>query len=213
MLRIACIAASAALLIAPDVSHVLQVSPPTSTQTQIPSGESIPVLPNFGTAPQQQPEQDQPPSTVPAGPLTEESRLEILRYVSGEFARMVTSLPAGKKGFHLKAGEPLDSSEVQRAILSSGAAVNSGDKVQITKVDFRDNEILVEINGGPNGNRGSWRDHLHLDLGGGDPLPGSTQSAPGGVPPTPKAPGAALYLDFGRPLPNMTPDQVKKYLA
>src|SRR5580704_7253125 len=36
--------------------------------------------------------------------LQEDSRLDILRNVSGEYARLVTTFPGGKKGFHIKAG-------------------------------------------------------------------------------------------------------------
>jgi hypothetical protein len=79
--------------------------------------------------------------------------------------------------------------------------------VQITRLQFKERQIAVQINGG--GNKGnSWRDHVQLDVGGvgevvGDPNVTSVTAAP----------GATLYLDFNRPLPDMTPDELKKYLS
>ena len=205
MLRLACIAASAALLVAPDVSHILAVSQAANDPSQISAGENIPVLPDFPQA-----QDDQQPSLSPpdAGPLTGEARLEIVRYVSGEFARMVMPLPTGKNGFHIKAGEPVDTGSLEKIIRNSGAAVSAGDNVQITKIEFRDHTIAIDINGGPRGGHTSWRNRIQLSVGG-----VSTGPAPetGGV--APPATGATLFLDFSRPLPNMTAAQLKNYLG
>jgi len=43
--------------------------------------------------------------------------------------------------------------------------VNTGDNVQITKLEFRDHQIIVDVNGGGRGKR-RWRDHLQIGLGG-----------------------------------------------
>ncbi|MGD0842182.1 MAG: hypothetical protein ABSA32_13590 [Candidatus Acidiferrales bacterium] len=139
--------------------------------------------------------------------LQEESRLALIRFVDGEFVKVVAPLPAGKTGFHLKAGEPLDARALQMVLAGHDAAANPGDKVQITRLQFKERQIAVQINGG--GNKGnSWRDHVQLDVGGvgevvGDPNVTSVTAAP----------GATLYLDFNRPLPDMTPDELKKYLS
>ena len=44
-------------------------------------------------------------------PLQPQSRLEIVRYVSGEFAKVMKPIPAGKKGFKVEVGKKLDESE------------------------------------------------------------------------------------------------------
>ena len=182
MFRLTCIAVSAALLIAADVSQMSQLRQGTSdSRQQIPASESIPVLPSFAspadqprTGPQEtqpQPGAQQPDSRDRGDKLTEESRIEIIREVSGEFASMIAPLPSDKKGFHIMAGEPLDRSALQDAVRSTGAGVNAGDKVQITKIDFGEREIKFEINGGPNGHT-SWRDRVKLTMGGpDDPVP------------------------------------------
>jgi hypothetical protein len=196
------------LLTYPDVSHVLQTRPPDSGQQQIPASETIPVLPNFdGPAANQQ---VKPAPSASAGPLSEESRLEIIRYVSGEFAHMVTSLPAGKKGLHIKAGEQLDSAELQKEIHLYGAVLNAGDNVQITKITFGGQGMKVDINGGPKGST-SWRNRIKLTTDDGSPVGATT--TPVNAPETLPTFGATIYLDFGRALPNMSPDDLKSYLS
>src|SRR3990170_2051258 len=80
--------------------------------------------------------------------LSPETRLELIRYVSGEFARVKSPLPTGKKGFKVRVGQPLDRKALLKALEDNGAAVNPGDNVQITKLEFGGSEIVVEINGG-----------------------------------------------------------------
>ncbi|MGB6200008.1 MAG: hypothetical protein WA871_03800 [Candidatus Acidiferrales bacterium] len=150
------------------------------------------------------PEDQTPPKS---DTLQEESRLALVRYVDGEFAKAVAPLPTGKSGFHLKAGAPLDTHTLQMVLQGHEAAANPGDKVQITKLQFREKQIAVYINGG--GNRGnSWKDHVQLDVGGGGQVMGDPN-----VPSLQATPGATIYLDFDKPLPDMTPDDLKKYLS
>jgi hypothetical protein len=226
MLRILCIAVAASgLLLSPDVhqARYLQPQPPP----EIPPGQTIPVLPEFAVAgqaspaaPSQEsaPAQDsdthkkiQPPKEQS---LQEESRLDIARNVSGEYARLVTSFPGGKKGFHIKAGEPIDQDSLRKAIQGAGAVLNTGDTVQITKIEFHGQELLVELNGGGKGHT-SWRDHVQMGVGGVGPVMTSstTTTSSESVPVAPPKAGATFYLDFGRTLPNMSSDDLKRYLS
>ncbi len=142
----------------------------------------------------------------------------ILRSVDGEFARLVTSLPGGKKGFHFRAGEPIDQNALHKAIQSSGAALNTGDNVQITRLEFQGREIQIDLNGGGR-KQGSWKDHVQMQIG----LPSETVGTSSQTTRTDlllglrrflrKKTGATLFLDFDRTLPDMTPDQVKQYLS
>jgi hypothetical protein len=140
----------------------------------------------------------------------------ILRNVDGEFARVLTSLPGGRKGFHFRAGEPIDQNALRKAIQSSGAALNTGDNVQITKLDFQGKSILVDLNGGGR-KQGSWKNHVQMQIGlPTEPVQTRTQttSTDGAGPViSEKKTGATLFLDFDRTLPDMTPDQVKQYLS
>jgi hypothetical protein len=133
--------------------------------------------------------------------------------VSGEFARAKSSLPAGKKGFKVRVGQPLDRKALLGALEDNGAAVNPGDNVQITKLEFGGSEITVEINGGGNQGR-SWRDRIQISGGGGGrPVSSSSTVSPYGDVAATVHPGITLQLDFDRPLPEMTPDELKLYLG
>ena len=57
-------------------------------------------------------------------------------------------MPSGKDGFLFNVGKPIDENLLTRAVAMHGAAVNTGDQVQITKLDFRGRSIAVDVNGG-----------------------------------------------------------------
>jgi len=84
-------------------------------------------------------------------------------------------LPAGKDGFHVTVGKPLQTEALDRAVATHGPAVNTGDSVQITKLEFRDRQIVVDVNGGGRGKK-HWRDHIQVGFGGGG-YPGGMQTA------------------------------------
>jgi hypothetical protein len=147
-----------------------------------------------------------------ATPLTQESKLQLLRYVDGEYARVLAPLPGGRGGYHLQAGAPLDQDSLRKALVTGGAALNVGDSVQITKVEFHEREIEFEINNSAKG-KTSWRDRIHLEGGLGLPVHTSSRTAPEDVPVVPQKTSATIFLDFGRSVPDMTGDQLKAYLG
>ncbi len=202
MLRLVCIAVTSLLLMDADIPQVFRLRPQTSAQVDFPAGQSLPVLPDLTPAADQQ----QPGKK--ADRLQPESRLEIVRYVSGEFARALKPLPAGKKGFRIKAGEAVDEKALRQAVANSGPAASTGDTVQVTRLEFRDHEIVLDINGGGR-QKTRWRDRIQVQVGG---IPSVTTSTPDAAPGY-QGVGATLYLEFGRPLPDMTPDELKHYLA
>src|SRR5713101_9548141 len=188
------------------------------------SGEEIPLFP--ATSPASQENQAQSPSSekaqgaslnAPQGAgksstLREESKLTLIRYVSGEFAKAVKPLPAGKEGFLLVIGKPLNNEILDRAVATHGAAVNTGDNVQITKLEFRDHQIIVDLNGGGRGKR-RWRDHLQIGLGGGYPPVQTTSTQDAGPPGLRPGAGSTIFLEFNKQLPDMTPEDLKQLLS
>ncbi len=213
MSRLESMSIAAALLLSADVSRVMTLRPPVKQRVEIPAGESLPVLPPMNAPDDQaQPPQDKPSGSNSAQPKQEqplqpESRLALVRFVDGEFARVVEPIPSGKDGFHIKAGEPVNEKQLRQALGTHGSAVNPGDRAQITRLVFKDREIEVEVNGGGRG-RTRLRDRIHMQIGG---MPTMQQSDP--VPAVNPNLGATLILDFGRPVPDMTPEQLKKYLS
>ena len=133
-------------------------------------------------------------------PLQPQSRLEIVRYVSGEFAKVLKPIPAGKKGFKVEVGKKLDENELRNALHSHGPAANPGDTVQVTAIEFRNKEIVVEINGG---GRSSFniRDHLQVGVG-------QTMQTPLETSGSHKNNGGTLVLDFGKSVPDMSADDL-----
>ncbi|HYB59948.1 MAG TPA: hypothetical protein VEH50_00580 [Methylomirabilota bacterium] len=198
-------AISIAILFVGDVKQALPLRPMSPTHAvEIPASANLSPLPAM---PEPADQEQTPPKK--ADTLQPYSELALVRYVDGEFAKVVTPLPAGRKGFHLKVGEPLDQGALRTAIGSNGSAANPGDKVQITKLTFRAKEIVVDINGG--GRKGSsWKNHVQLEVGGAIPTVGTGQDTVASVQ---NSPGATLYLDFDRPLPDMTPDELKADLS
>ena len=159
MLRLVCIAVFALLLADADIPQVFRLRPQPGSQADFPPGQSLPVLPDLSA-----PADGQKP-TKQAERLRPESRLELVRFVSGEFARAIKPLPAGKKGFRIKIGEAVDEKALRQAVANNGWAASTGDTVQITRLEFRDREIVVDINGG--GRRKTrWRDRIHIQVGG-----------------------------------------------
>ncbi len=212
MLRFGSVVATVALLLSADVSGVLRLRPPAEERVEFPSSENLPVLPDMSPASDQdQAAQQNTPGAKPGkskdGPLQPESRLALVRFVSGEFARVVQPIPAGKKGFHMKAGAPLDEKGLRQALGSSGSAINPGDKAQITSLEFKDRQIVVDINGGGRG-KTRLRDRIHLEVGGMPTMRTSTPDTPVNT-----NAGATVFLEFGKPLPDMTPDELKHYLS
>jgi hypothetical protein len=137
--------------------------------------------------------------------LTDQSKLLLVRLVSGEYAKDVLALPRGNDGFIYHLDKPLDTAKLHDIVRTHGAAVNPGDRVQITQLDFDSKKIVVEINGGGR-HHFHLRDHLQVGMGGGVAPVGSA-TRPG------EGTGTTLVLDYGRLLPDMSADDLKTQLA
>ncbi len=205
MFRTATLALATLLFACADVPQVYHLRPQPVDFARIGAVPDLLVLPDFFFAVD---------GNAPAKPskLKPQSELQIVRYVSGEFAKVVKPLPASKKGFHLQAGKPVDESELRQALMRGGAAANPGDTVQITRLEFRDKQIVVDLNGGGR-KRYRLRDHVQIGIGGA-PMPTTTttttSTATSGHS---RPPGSTLILDFNGPVPDMSPDDLKKDLS
>lgn len=236
MMRFAPIAAAFLFLFAADNPQGLPWRPSSAPSPDVLAGMKIPVLPSFGSPQQSQPatelksannsssdpsnaqsagksqsEVKNASDTAPkSGPPHQPAELALVRYVDGEYAHAVRPLPNGKEGFIMHMQKPFDDSMLHRQVASHGAAVNPGDTVQITALKFKKSTIILLLNGGGN-KHGSWRDHIQVGIAG-LPAPTSTTSANNNGPEAGTA-GSTLILDFGGPIPDMTPDELKAKLA
>src|SRR6202048_2866378 len=129
-----------------DLPRVENLRPANQPDVTFSPADEIPLLPGFTNeqATTQQNTKDAKKSAV----LQDQSRFALIRYVSGEFAKVVKPLPSGKDGFQVEVGKHIDDSALQHSVDIHGAAVNTGDQVQITKLEFRAKSIVVDVNGG-----------------------------------------------------------------
>lgn len=201
----------------PDVPHVL---PPHSAEQSSAGAftpdDRIPLYPSMVTEDPQ--EQGKSPQTgaKKSDTLQETSKLSLIRYVSGEFAKAKKPLPSGKDGITLHAEKPFDEESLNRAVTVHGAAVNSGDNVQITKLEFREHMIIVDVNGGGRP-RKNWRDHIQFGMGGTMPTSTTTTTPANGQDSGPpgfqEGRGGTIYLQFAKNVPDLTPEELKSLLA
>ena len=137
--------------------------------------------------------------------LDQESKISLIRYVDGEFARVVQSIPSLKQGFRYKVGQAINAKDLRQALMR-GAAANPGDQVQISSLEFRSNEIIIGINGGTK-KHWNWRQHVQIGVGPVSPVvPASTSEGAAQT-------GAILVLDYGHAVPDLSPDQLKHDLS
>jgi hypothetical protein len=204
--------ATATLLLSADMSGVLRAPSPNqathfSPDENFPGLQGTPESAHKGKPAQKDStDNSDQPAKAQSGPLQPMSRLSLVRFVDGELVQVVRAIPAGKKGFHLKAGAPLNENALRMAVASAGSAINPGDHAQITNLDFKEKEIIVDINGGGRG-KTRLRDRIHLEVGG---VP--TVSTAPDTPVNTNA-GATLYLEFDRPLPDMTAEDLEQFLS
>ena len=213
MYRVVSMVATAALLFSAGLSAQVCTPPPGQLESfssrensLVPQG-SKPAEDQTKAAPKDSPDHLDQPAKAQPGPLQDKSRLSLVRYVDGEIVQVVRSIPAGKKGFHMKAGAPLNENALRMAVASAGSAINPGDRAQITNLDFKDKQIIVEVNGGGHG-KTRLRDRIHLEVGGVIPTVSTAPDTPVNT-----NAGATLYLDFDKPLPDMTAEDLEQFLS
>jgi hypothetical protein len=140
--------------------------------------------------------------------LTDDDRIEILRGLMSENATVKTLLPRSKKPLPIDTTGQWDQQLWDQANREFGAAARVGDLIQVTHVGIESDKIVFEINGGIKGqNRGSWKDHVQIGVGGVGPInrpQNSNSNSPGGT---------SIALLFGGPVPPIKADDIKRILA
>jgi|HubBroStandDraft_5_1064220.scaffolds.fasta_scaffold65278_2 hypothetical protein len=139
--------------------------------------------------------------------LTDDDRIEILRGLMSENATVKTLLPRSKKPLPFNSTGEWDKQFWDQANREFGAAARVGDLVQVTHLSIENDKIVFEINGGMRGaNRGSWKDHVQVGIGGVSPInrPQQNSNAPGGT---------SIALLFNAPVPALKADDIKKILS
>jgi hypothetical protein len=194
-----------------DIPRAMNLRPAELSSSSIFSNEEISLFPmSMDSDPQTQAGGQHVPKKAT---LQESSKLDLIRYVSGEFAKAAKSLPAGKEGFLLYAEKPVNPDLLERAVATHGAAVHAGEQVQITKLEFRDHTIVVDVNGGGRGKK-RFLDHIQIGMSGAPTMRSSTEAQDvGGPPGMQPGMGSTLFLEFNKSIPDLTPEELKQLLS
>jgi hypothetical protein len=157
---------------------------------------------------------DQQASTISGDltkPMQADMKVQIIRYIDGEFGRAAKPLPGKTNGFTIQVGKPIDDQAYEDALRLQGTAIGTGDPIQVTRVDFLEKKIVLQVNGGAR-KKFHLMDHLQIGLGG-DPDPGGVAPPPDNSERRGEGLGAVLVLDYGKPLPDVSPDLIKQELS
>ncbi len=148
--------------------------------------------------------------------LTPENRVAIIRILAFEYAIMRQPLPASKnkkEALTVAGNGQVNQEKLRNDLAQRGAAIYTGERVQITKIEFERDFILFEINGG--GKKGRrWYEGIQVGVGG-VPVP----TVEKGPPPDPTQEpvragfGSWVVLRFAEGVPDVTPEEVKQLLA
>jgi hypothetical protein len=195
-----------------DIPRVYSLHPSSQPPIAFPSGEEIALFPQAPAGGASAQGDAQAPAKPKSATLQETTKLELIRFVSGEFAKAIKSLPGGKEGLIVYVGKPVPTEMLERALATHGVAVNSGDRVQITKLDFLNHQIIVDLNGGGRGKK-NIKDHMHIEMSGIPTMTTTTEQQEAGPPGLAPGTGSTLYLEFGKAVPDLTPEELKQLLT
>ena len=138
-------------------------------------------------------------------PVTKQTRIELIRTMQAEFGFAKRLIPKGDKGLQLTSNGQIapDDQTVAMQVATYGPAAKPGEKLQITDVVIKNNEIVFDLNGGSK-KKGHWYDHVQVG-GGGGMVPVHQEKGANN-------PGCTLVLVFPKYVPEMTATDVKKML-
>jgi hypothetical protein len=137
--------------------------------------------------------------------ISEEQRALLIRDFVAEFGTAKLLIPRSKDPLEISRDGAHDKEVWKAAMEKNGPAARLGDLIQITKVEFKGNKLVLELNHGIKGGRKWWH---RVEVSGGSSR-GSTLGdgaqlyAPGGT---------SLALVFDQVIPPVTSDEVKETL-
>ena len=146
-----------------------------------------------------------PTASAKDNKITTAQRSDLIRDLNAEYGTAKVQLPRSKKPLQLFTSGQVRVQQWSDAMYRFGPAARVGDLVQITKVEFADKKLILEINFGLKGGRKWWhRIQVGGGMGRGTTL-GSSQSthAPGGT---------KLALVFEDSIVNQTAAEIKELL-
>jgi hypothetical protein len=138
-------------------------------------------------------------------PITQESRIGLIRSLGSEFITLKVPLPVNKKGLVIDEKGDFDWQKNEKELAQTPNFLTAGTIAQITQLVIENNRLIFEVNGGGKKKK-NILEHIEVGAGGGSvPLNRPKQHE------LPK--GSYLIVQFGKFVPDLTPDQVKEILA
>jgi hypothetical protein len=134
----------------------------------------------------------------------QDMHIAIIRALGSEIAVAKVPLPRGKKGIFLKADGSMNQAEADSELRMNGPAIRPGMPVEITKITFKGEKIVFEINGGGKSSK-KWYQHIEIGVG------GNTQ--PISQQPPVLTYGSWVTVTVKGKASDVTPDEVKKLLG
>ena len=132
-----------------------------------------------------------------------DTHIQLIRGLMREVAVSKVPLPRGGKGVRVDSQGKLDKADADSQLSAHGLAIKPGMPVEVTKIIFKSNEIVFELNGG--GKNGSkWYQHIEVGIG---------ATAPIAQQPSELAYGSSVRLVFPGKVPKLGVDQVKQALG
>ena len=135
--------------------------------------------------------------------LTEDQRIEILRGLSAEYAKIKVLLPRSKKALEFSTDGVWDKAKWADIAKEKGAAGRVGDLVQVTHVSIDKDRIVLELNGG-GGSGKKWYNRIEAGMG--------TTTTPINPGPYVAPGGTVVALMFGSSIGETDSAEIKKLL-
>jgi hypothetical protein len=133
-----------------------------------------------------------------------DTHIRLIRGLLREVAISKVALPRGKKGVRVDAHGKLDKADADSELKANGMAIKAGTPVEITRIAFKPDNIVFELNGG--GKKTSkWWQHIEVGMG--------PDTAPISDQPPLMAYGSSVTLVFPSQVPELSVDQVKQALG
>jgi len=162
----------------------------------------------------------EPAATEKPKPLSDQSRLAIIRVLDFEYATARQPLPASQKleeALEVSSQGVVNEDKLRDHLAARGAAVHTGEVVQVTAIQFKSTSILFEINGGGKKKK-KWYERIQVQAGstgrvGVDPPRRTGGPGTGTSPPPTSSIGSWVVVKFSDYVPDLGPAELKEILA
>ena len=143
--------------------------------------------------------------------ISDDDKIDILRGIEAEYAKAKVPIPRSKKALPYNSNGSFDPHMWMKVAQEYGPAARTGDLVQVTKITFEADRIVLQLNHGFRGGR-HWYDNVQVGMGDpmGMPMPEPGTPVSGGGP----APGGTtIAILFHDKLPPVNSEDLKKTLS